>query len=147
MEFFQVCNWRELQHYKDRAPPWIKLYNHLLENYEFSLLADQEKFHLLGIYLLASRQNNKLPMDPGWIKKKIDADSEVNLHKLIELGFIELILDSDAIAESKHAASKALELCSTFRTQRRGEEREKRREDSASGSKCLQMLNDPEVKR
>ena len=35
---FSVKNWDEFQHYKDRNPPWIKLHNHLLDDYEFEML-------------------------------------------------------------------------------------------------------------
>ena len=102
MQHFSVCNWADKQHYKDRNPPWIKLYNDLLENYEFSLLSDKEKFHLVGIWILASRLKNKLPLDGKWIAKKIDADSKVDLNRLIELGFIEVL------AVCKQDASKLL---------------------------------------
>jgi hypothetical protein len=94
MKHFSICNWADKQHYKDRNPPWIKLYNDLLENYEFSLLSDKEKFHLVGIWILASRLKNKLPLDGKWIARKIDADSKVDLNRLIELEFIEVLADS-----------------------------------------------------
>ena len=60
MQFFNVKNWDGLQHYKDRAPPWIKLYNHLLDDYEFACLQDASKLHLMLIWLLASRNSNRL---------------------------------------------------------------------------------------
>ena len=35
-----VKNFEKFQHYRDRAPIWIKLYGYLLEDYEFNLLPD-----------------------------------------------------------------------------------------------------------
>lgn len=87
--YFKVKNWDNFQHYKDRNPPWIKLHNHLLDNYEFECLPDASKAHLLCIWMLASRTQNKMPMDPRWIKRKIGASSDVDLDVLIKYGFIE----------------------------------------------------------
>src|SRR5687768_18068275 len=52
-------NFESFQHYKDRAPPWIKLYNELLDDYEFGQLPDASKMHLVAIWLLASRSDRK----------------------------------------------------------------------------------------
>ena len=68
---FSVKGWDEFQHYKDRNPPWIKLHNHLLDDYEFECLGDAAKGHLLCIWMLASRTKNEMPFDEKWITKKI----------------------------------------------------------------------------
>ena len=65
MEFFRVTNWDQYQHYKDRDPSWIKLYARLLDSYAFAALADNSKWHLIGIFLLASKQGNRIPGDPA----------------------------------------------------------------------------------
>jgi hypothetical protein len=85
---FSVKNFERFQHYKDRSPPWIKLYNELLDDYEFGRLQDASKLHLILIWLLASRSENKLPYDPAWIAKRINASEDVNLEVLREAGFI-----------------------------------------------------------
>jgi len=85
-----IPNWDDLQHYKDRSPPWIKLHNELLEDYEFESLQDASKAHLLCIWLLASRTGNKIKADSRWIARKIGANTEVNLTELIEAGFLVL---------------------------------------------------------
>lgn len=87
--FFRVKNYEKFQHYPDRNPPWIKLYNSLLDNYEFSQLPDQTKGHLLMILLLASRLDNKLPWDEEWISLRVHAKSKIKLDLLREFGFIE----------------------------------------------------------
>ena len=53
MNYLRVKNWEKFQHYKDRTPPWIKLYRDLLNDYEFSCLQDASKAHLMLIWLLA----------------------------------------------------------------------------------------------
>ena len=109
MKFFRIKSWAELQHYKDRSPPWIKLYNHLLDDYEFACLQDASKLHLVLIWLLASRNNNRLPFNPRWIKQRIGVDSDVDLDELVELGFIEIEPSNDGhLQKAEHDASKEL---------------------------------------
>jgi hypothetical protein len=86
---FSVKNFDRFQHYKDRSPPWIKLYNELLENYEFGALPDAVKGQLICIWLLASRMDNKLPLDAKWLANKINATDPIDLDLLLETGFIE----------------------------------------------------------
>ncbi len=85
---FSVKNFAEFQHYKDRNPIWIKLYNRLLDDYDFGLLPDASKGHLLAIWLLASRHDNVLPLDPKWVAGRINANSPVDLNILRDGGFI-----------------------------------------------------------
>ncbi|BBB99384.1 hypothetical protein [Bradyrhizobium elkanii] len=90
MKTFSVKNFEKFQHYKDRAPPWIKLYNGLLEDYEFGGLPDASKMHLIAIWLLASRSDNKIPYDPKWVSNRINATEPVDLALLAKRGFIVL---------------------------------------------------------
>lgn len=114
--YFKVKSWGDFQHYKDRNPPWIKLHNHLLDNYEFECLPDASKAHLLCIWMLASRTQNKMPMDPQWIKRKIGASENVDLEILVKYGFIET---NQPLPIAEHDASKA--LVSEEKRQRREE--------------------------
>ncbi len=83
-----VKNFERFQHYKDRCPKWIKLYNELLDDYAFGCLPDASKMHLIAIWLLASRSNNLVPNDPKWIAGRINASEPVDLQPLFEAGFI-----------------------------------------------------------
>jgi len=126
-KYFNVKNWDSFQHYKDRNPPWIKLHNHLLDNYEFECLPDASKSHLLCIWMLASRTQNKMPMDSQWIKRKIGASSTVDLNILVDSGFLELIQE---LPSMEHDASKVLvsEEKRRGETEKRRGETEKRRD-------------------
>jgi len=116
VEYFEVKNFDSFQHYKDRTPPWIKLYNSILEDYEFACLQDASKLQLVLIWLLASRTNNKIPYDERWIQKKLQLDSEIDLDTLERAGFINKINgDSSALADCLQNARPE---------ERRGEERE-----------------------
>jgi hypothetical protein len=97
MKYIRIKNWKELQHYKDRCPPWIKLYNRLLSDYEFSRLPDASKLQLILVWLLASQMDNKIPADSEWIKSKIMVSGKVDLQPMIKAGFIELYQDDGTL--------------------------------------------------
>ena len=116
---FSIKNFEKFQHYKDRSPPWIKLYNDLLENYEFGALPDASKAHLIAIWLLASRSANKIPYDARWVAGHINATEPVDLKSLIDAGFIKI---NQSINGSEQNASNLL----ATRLTREREEREER---------------------
>ena len=117
MEFFRVTNWDQYQHYKDRDPTWIKLYARLLDDYAFATLPDNGKWHLIGIFLLASKQGNRIPGDPRWVRKKIAARTRVDLEALLAAGFIEEDA-SAALAEAEQVAIPEKESESEERRER-----------------------------
>ena len=86
--YFSVTNYDQQQHYKDRGPTWIKLYNRLLDDYGFAQLPDAAKWHLIGIFLLASRLNNRIPADPAWLARQVGAMDAIDLSVLERSGFI-----------------------------------------------------------
>lgn len=118
-----VKNFGDFQHYKDRAPPWIKLYNSLLDDYEFGQLPDASKAHLMAIWLLASRMENRVPNDAKWIAKKINATERVDIAALARAGFIVVHDASKPLAERKQDAC----------LERETEERQRREETEGEG--------------
>lgn len=96
--FFSVKNWAKHQHYKERTPPWIKLHTSLLEDYDYSRLPDASKAHLSGIWLLASRYENRIPFDAEWVGRRINATCTVDLMTLERAGFI--VIDAGAAPEN-----------------------------------------------
>lgn len=95
-----VKDWERFQHYGNRTPPWIKLYNDLLENYEFAQLPDASKAHLVSIWLLASRMSNSIPADSEFIAKKIGATEPVDLCVLINAGFLRVYGDASVVGSN-----------------------------------------------
>jgi hypothetical protein len=103
--FFSVKNYEAFQHYKDRSPPWIKFYNSVLDDYNFTCLPDASRSHLVAIWLLASRTDNRIPYDAEWVRMAIKATSPVNLSELEKAGFIATIQDrSEPLADCKQDA-------------------------------------------
>ena len=108
--YIRVRNWDKYQHYTSRTPPWIKLHNTLLDDYEYTSLPDSSKSHLLGIFMLASRLDNKLPNDGRWIANRIGATSAVKLDVLTH--FLAPLPNgkhdaSAALAEGTHSRARA----------------------------------------
>lgn len=149
--FVRVKNFERFQHYRDRSPPWIKLYNDLLDDYEFGLLQDASKMHLVAIWLLASRSDNRVPADPAWISKRINATDHVDLSRLVSAGFIDIVdEDNQPLPIAEHPASKSLQDFQVSDHQegeeRRGEERQ-RRDMSGSPPATADVLQIPTVLR
>lgn len=122
MKTFSVKNFARFQHYKDRAPPWIKLYNELLDDYEFGRLPDASKMHLIAIWLLASRSDNKIPYDAAWVGKRINANTKVDLTLLACAGFI--VVDQQ-LHSAGQDASNTLAECEQDACLEREESRER----------------------
>ncbi|MHC4372439.1 MAG: hypothetical protein ACYSW8_32960, partial [Planctomycetota bacterium] len=99
MKFLGVKNWDHFQHYKtgknaDGQPRWIRMHVQLLEDYDFNALSETSQLHLMKIWALASRVDNKIPFDNQWVKTRIDAKSKVDLKTLIDTGFLEILGES-----------------------------------------------------
>lgn len=133
MTYLRVKQWDEFQHYRDRDPPWIKLYNRLLDDYEYGRLHDASKSHLIGIFLLASRHRNKIPADPKWIGRRIQATSKVDLSAIIETGIVEVFSDaSECGADCEQDASNKLALARSRETEGEAETEVEREEEKSS---------------
>jgi hypothetical protein len=133
--YIEVKNFDQFQHYKQRNPPWIKLHASMMEDYEFARLPEVAQLHLIGIWVLASKTGNKIPADPVWIGRRINAQSPVDVELLVSSGFVRrLRRASDAQAPDKQVVTPS-----------RGEERRDRGEAeestkaTPSGDACQQV--------
>jgi hypothetical protein len=86
--YLRVKNWAEFQHYKDRNPPWIKLHRVLLDDYEFTSLRDEQKAHLMLLWIFASQNDGRIPNDPQFLANRINANEPIDIDSLIEHGFL-----------------------------------------------------------
>ena len=60
----KIKNWSKFQHFKDRRPPWVKLYRDLLDDPDWHELDAEAAKILVSLWLLASEdedQEGKLP--------------------------------------------------------------------------------------
>lgn len=104
-----VKNFEAYQHYKDRPPLWIKLYNTLLDDPAFIALGDAARSHLMLIWLIASRHNNRIPYDSKYIARATHARSRIDLQALIDAGWLIVVVDGVAApAGAGDSASRTL---------------------------------------
>jgi hypothetical protein len=57
----RIKNWSQFQHFKDRRPPWIKLYREILDDIEWHELDPQAAKVLVMLWLIASESEGNLP--------------------------------------------------------------------------------------
>jgi len=55
----RIKNWRKFQHFKNRHPPWVKLYRELLDDPEWHSLDGDAAKHLVMFWLIASEDESK----------------------------------------------------------------------------------------
>lgn len=91
MKFIEVRNWSKYQHYKDRNPPWVKLYTSWSDDYEWSCWSDASKLLAICIVMLAGRVQNRIPLDPAWIQQRCGLKKTPDLSELFAVEFIQEI--------------------------------------------------------
>ena len=64
----RIRKWQQFQHYKDRAPPWIKLHKSIIDDFDFARLPIASKALAPCLWLLASESNDgDVNIDADWI--------------------------------------------------------------------------------
>ena len=102
MNYLKVVNWGRFQQYKDRNPPWIKLHTSLLDDYEFQRLPGEAKWQLLLLWLVAARQDNRIPYDREWLASFFHVDpGKLEIDLLVDRGWLEVltVTDEDSVPE------------------------------------------------
>lgn len=57
----RIKNWKRFQHFRDRRPPWIKLYRDILDDIEWHKLNPGAAKTLVMLWLIASEDDGRLP--------------------------------------------------------------------------------------
>lgn len=134
----KLAGWAELQHYKDRSPPWVKLYRELLTSESWVLGTDTSRLVQVASMLLAARYNNEIPYRWDLIKKVSHLECTESAFRsavlhLVAYKFLEIhevTSDEESVLQD---ASGVLAKCSS--EERRGEtEKRQRREDPSASS-------------
>ena len=96
MRYFRVKNFDTYQPMRHgKYAPWIRLYASWNNDWAIGQLVDSHKAHFIGLLLIAHATDNKIPWDSGWIKKQIQAKSNVKLDVFEKLGLIEILDNND----------------------------------------------------
>ena len=57
----RIKHWNKFQHFKDRKPPWVKLYRDLLDDIDWHELDAQASKVLVMLWLIASEDEGRIP--------------------------------------------------------------------------------------
>ena len=90
MNYANIKNWEEYQHYRDRCPPWIKLHVKILNDKDFTALSCASRGLLIQLWILASENEGKTPINIEEIKFRLRDNSikEKDVNLLIDKGFL-----------------------------------------------------------
>lgn len=132
-----VKEWGRFQHYKDRDPPWIKLYRDMLTSEPWLLGTDLSRLVQVAITLLAARYSNAIPYQFPMLKKVASFDcSEKQFKNAIEylasVNFLEVHGVTSGPTVLVQDASGVLADCNT-----EGEQRESRAEGEQSRDRTM----------
>lgn len=136
MAFLSVKDWERFQHYKDRDPPWVKLYRDLLTSESWVLGTDLSRVVQVASTMLAPRYNNKIPYRFDLLERVMSLDcSEAAFKKavdhLVDMNFLEIEQVTSEIKVVEQSASNPLATCTSETEQRRAEKRQSREEARA----------------
>lgn len=99
MEYIHIRDWGKTQHYKQRKPPWIRLYVEILDKYDkdgiikkFRKLPDSAKITFILLLCLSSRFQNNIPYDDDRELKNMLGVKVLSLKPLLDANYI--IIDS-----------------------------------------------------
>lgn len=104
MKYLSVKNLERYQHYKDRNPPWVKLYRETLNDYKLRQVPVPARLFFLFCLLLASETENRIPYDLKYLSDRCGFPiTEVLVNSLITYEFL--------LAECLQDASTTLATC------------------------------------
>lgn len=58
---WRIKSWDKFQHFKDRRPPWVKLYRNILDDIEWHELDSKAAKVLVMLWLIASEDDGNIP--------------------------------------------------------------------------------------
>lgn len=129
---YQIKNWAEYQHYKDRNPSWIKLHASLLSSEDWVVLDDASRVLAVACMLIAAKTDNEIDtssLGAKYIQRVAYLNTEPDFNPLIECGFLK---------PCKQMLADASTVQADARPEKRREETEKETENSNSMSSCKQ---------
>lgn len=143
-----VIGWKKFQHYKDRDPPWVKLYRDLLTTESWVLGTDLSRLVQVASVLLAARYSNQIPYLWDLIRKVShlgcsEEEFDAAVEHLVRGEFLEIHEVTSSLAPSvascNQHASNTLSTCSSEESRE-----EQSREDAREGVDYGRPGADPE---
>ena len=85
--YLSIRNYKKLQHFKKKRPPWIKIYTALPLDYPFINLREDAKLTFVFLTIVASEHDNRIPFDIPFLGKRLAIDTQtiINQRQLFKL--------------------------------------------------------------
>lgn len=116
-DWIVIPDWDRFQHYKDRNPPWLKIYTELLHDDEWLTLPPRARSLLCGLWLLYASSRRALRAHTGRLSRALNQQvTRSDLERLYEAGFIDFSA-SKPLAPCLQPASKTLASRAPARSQ------------------------------
>lgn len=152
MAHLRIVGWDKFQHYKDRDPPWVKLYRDLLTSECWVLGTDTSRLVQVASVLLAARYNNEIPLKWALLRRVASLDcSEIEFNGAIthlrSHEFVEVVENQSSPDVSKRVgqdASEMLASCATTPSALYSEAEQSRGEQSRKDNGAASNLLAPE---
>jgi hypothetical protein len=146
LDVIALKGWDRFQHYKDRDPPWVKLYRDLLTSESWVLGTDLSRLVQVASVLLAARYNNQIPYRWDLIRKVSSLECtekafNESIKHLTANGFLEIQQVATDSPPAVQSASTLLATCSSEAEQSRG------REEGEKIDRCAQPSRAPTATR
>lgn len=108
MTRYKIRNWEKFQHFKDRRPPWVKLYRDILDNADWFYLSPVAAKALVMLWLVASESDGRLPdIDTlAWRLRMKNEEMESVIETLIDSEFVAEDHSDSAPAKSSQEIAK-----------------------------------------
>jgi len=85
-----IPGWDRFQHYKDRDPPWIKLYTDLIHNEEWLGLTCHQRGVLVSLWVEYAASGRQLRGNTATLTRRLgDRVTNRTLERLRQAGFVE----------------------------------------------------------
>jgi hypothetical protein len=144
----KIKNWQKHQHFKDRRPPWIKLYRELLDDPDWHELNGDDAKLLIGMWLVASEDqdmNGALP-DTKRLAFRLRISEKQLKQSLTRLSNYLIQDDISVISERYQVDAPETETETETETENRGRGQRQRSEreaetDSSDDAKASRLKN------
>lgn len=118
--YIRVRNFEKWQSFTSRRPTWVKVYLALPSDPSFADLTDAQRWHFIGLLLIAAAEGNIVANRPKGLGRAAGCDGPMDVAALIEVGLVEALTDEEAEAANE---------------QKRSDEEDLRRKRAAAGAK------------
>lgn len=126
MATYSITEWAEHQHYKDRDPTWVKLYQKTLTSITWLKADLLARTIMLASLLLAARYKNAIPIDEDVLIPALAPRSTKWEHLMISLRYLH---DSGFLSISDDDGLALTRTGTRARTRSREEEKEEEKEE------------------